>query len=176
MILAFPRKHFSPLQICLAAAFLVVVSSSGIAQSFSREIDTPETVSISVKNRNGRVSVVAADEQLKKVTIEASSSGTAVDPGDLLIEAKGASIEINVRDRGERDRIDLVARIPVRSKVKVTSEGGAIDVVGNLELAEVETDTGTIHADVPLEALHFKFLWEASKPRYLSDVELPEVK
>jgi VWFA-related protein len=64
----------------------------------------------------------------------------------------------------------------VRSKVKVASAGGAIDVVGNFELAEVETDTGTIHADVPLEALHFQFLWQASKPRYLSDVELPEVK
>jgi len=54
--------------------------------------------------------------------------------------------------------------------------GGAIDVVGNLESAEVQTDTGTIHADVPLEALQFKFLWQASKPRYLSDVELPEIK
>jgi VWFA-related protein len=60
--------------------------------------------------------------------------------------------------------------------VKVESESGAIDVVGNLELAEVQTDTGTIHADVPLEALQFSFLWEASKPRYLSDVELPEIK
>ena len=81
-----------------------------------------------------------------------------------------------MRDRSERDRIDLVARIPVRSKVKVETDGGAIDVVGNLELAEVQTDTGTIHADVPLEALQFKFLWQASKPRYLSDVELPEIK
>jgi VWFA-related protein len=176
MIFVFPRKRFSPLLICLAATLLVGVSSSVFAQTYQRELDTPEKVSLSVKNRNGRVSVVAADAQQKKVTIEATSNGAAIDPSDVEIEAKGDSIEINVRDRSEKDRIDLVARIPVRSKVKVTSEGGAIDVVGNLELAEVETDTGTIHADVPLEALHFQFLWEGSKPRYLSDVELPEVK
>ena len=38
------------------------------------------------------------------------------------------------------------------------------------------TNTGTIHADVPLEALKLKFLWQSSRPRYLSDVELPGIK
>lgn len=177
MIFAVPLKELFPGFVLLSAIILLVGCGSTVqAQSFQRELDTPETVSITVKNRSGRVTVVAAEEQLKKVTIEASSSGAVVDPGDLLIEAKGGSIGIEVRDRAEKDRIDVVAKIPVRSKVKVESESGAIDVVGNLELAEVQTDTGTIHADVPLEALQFRFLWEASKPRYLSDVELPEVK
>lgn len=159
-----------------AIGLTIAIGSPVLAQRYQRELDTPEKVSISVKNRNGRVSIVASDEQQKKVTIEANSTGAAVDATDLVIEAKGASIEINVRDRLEKDRIDVIARIPVRSRVKVESEGGAIDVVGNLESAEVQTDTGTIHADVPLEALQFKFLWQASKPRYLSDVELPEIK
>ncbi len=174
MIFVFPRKLLAfwfPILI-----FLFATVSSVNAQSYQRELDTPEKVSLSIINRNGRASVIASDEQLKKVTIEASSRGAAVDPSDLQIEANGASIEITVRDRSEKDRIDLVARIPVRSKVKIDSDGGAIDVVGNLESAEVQTDTGTIHADVPLEALQFKFLWQASKPRYLSDVELPEIK
>ncbi len=174
MTFVFARKLLTTL--FPAIVFMFASGSTTHAQSYQREIDTPEKVSISVINRNGRASIIASDEQQKKVTIEASSRGAAVDPSDLQIEAKGASIEITVRDRSERDRIDLVARIPVRSKVKVETDGGAIDVVGNLELAEVQTDTGTIHADVPLEALQFKFLWQASKPRYLSDVELPEVK
>jgi VWFA-related protein len=177
MIFAVPLKELFPGFVLLSAIILLVGCGSTVkAQSFQRELDTPETVSITVKNRNGRVSVIAVEEQLKKVTIEASSSGAVVDPGDILIEIKGASIGIEVRDRSEKDRIDVVAKIPIRSKVKVESESGAIDVVGNLELAEVQTDTGTIHADVPLEALQFSFLWEASKPRYLSDVELPEIK
>ena len=49
-------------------------------------------------------------------------------------------------------------------------------MIGSVESAVVKTDTGTIHADVPLEALKFNFVWEASKPRYMSDVELPPIK
>ena len=177
MIFVVRRKLLTPVIILvLGIFFLFATAAATQAQSYQREIDTPDKVSISITNRNGRASVIATDELQKKVTIEASSRGAAVDPTDLQIEVKGAAIEITVRDRSDADRIDLVARIPVRSKVKIASDGGAIDVVGNLELAEVQTDTGTIHADVPLEALQFKFLWQASKPRYLSDVELPEIK
>ncbi len=155
---------------------LVLGASTIRGQGFSREIESPEKVSVSVKNRNGRVSVLAAEEQQKKVIVEANSSGAAIDPADIVIEGKGGSIQINVRDRGEKDRIDLVVRLPERSKAAVESEAGAVDIVGNFEAAQVRTNTGTIHADVPLEALKFNFLWQASRPRYLSDVELPEIK
>jgi VWFA-related protein len=146
------------------------------AQHYTRDLDTPEKISLVVKSKTGRVNVVASDTQFKKVSIEASSSGKPVDGSDLRVEPRGTSLEIEVRDRGERDRIDLVVRIPERSKVTVEGEAGAVDVIGNLESAEVTTNTGTIHADVPLEALKFNFLWTASRPRFLSDVALPEVK
>ena len=90
--------------------------------------------------------------------------------------AKGGTVDIEVRDRRDKDRIDLIVRIPSRSKVKVETEAGSVDIVGNVESAEVSTNTGTIHADVPLEALKFNFIWTASRPRFLSDVELPEIK
>ena len=51
-----------------------------------------------------------------------------------------------------------------------------VDVIGDLEVADVITNTGTIHADVPTDALKLKFEWASSRPRYLSDVELPKVK
>jgi len=155
---------------------IVALGHSAWAQAYQKDLDTPEKVSVSIKNRDGRVSVIASDEQQKKVSVDATSAGHAVDPGDLRMEAKGSQIEIEVRSRNEHDRIDVVVRIPSRSKVMVESEAGSVDVVGNLESATVRTNTGTIHADVPLEALKFEFLWEASKPRYLSDVELPDVK
>jgi VWFA-related protein len=146
------------------------------AQGFKKELDAPEKVSLSVKNMDGRVSVVASDEQQKKVTIEAKSTGLAVVADDVKVETKGSSINIDVRPRGEKDRIDLVVTIPARSKVNVEGQAGAVDVVGSVESATVKTDTGTIHADVPLDAVKFNFLWEASKPRYMSDVELPAIK
>src|SRR6185369_3281220 len=67
-------------------------------------------------------------------------------------------------------------RVPPRMRVKIESETGMVDVIGDFAEAEVMTNTGTIHADVPLDAVKFKFLWQASHPRFLSDVELPKVK
>jgi VWFA-related protein len=173
------RHHYSFKRSLVTITTILAVaalSHSAWAQTYQHELDTPERVSLSIKNRDGRVSVIASDEQQKKVSLDATSAGVAVEPGDVRMEAKGGRIEIEVRSRSERDRIDVVVRIPSRSKVMVESEAGSVDVVGNVESASVRTNTGTIHADVPLEALKFDFLWEASKPRYLSDVELPDVK
>ena len=146
------------------------------AQGFKQELETPEKVSLSVKNLDGRVSVLASAEHQKKVIIEARSAGSVIEADDVKVETKGASILIVVRPRGEKNRIDLSVTIPTRSKVEVEGQAGAVDVIGSVESAVVKTDTGTIHADVPLDALKFDFVWEASRPRYMSDVELPPVK
>jgi VWFA-related protein len=155
---------------------LSIFCGSAYGQSFKQELEAPEKVELMVRNLDGRVSVVASAEQQKKVTLDARSAGDAIEPSDLKVEAKGASITIDVRPRGEKNRIDVVVTVPVRSKVEVEGKAGAVDVIGNLESAVVRTDTGTIHADVPLDALKFDFVWEASRPRYMSDVELPSVK
>ncbi|MBA2528162.1 MAG: VWA domain-containing protein [Pyrinomonadaceae bacterium] len=163
-------------RLLVAISLLATAFSPVVAQSYQRELDTPDKVSISVKNPNGRVEIIAAETQQKKVAVEANSRGTPVDSTDVQIQAKAGTIRIDVRDRGQKDRIDLVVRIPLRSKATVETEAGAVDISGNIESAEVITNTGTIRADVPLEALKFNFLWQASRPRYLSEVELPEIK
>src|SRR5205807_4495325 len=81
-----------------------------------------------------------------------------------------------VRERTAQNRIDLTVHIPKRARVKIESESGMVDVIGDFEMADVFTNTGTIHADVPLDNVKFNFLWESSRPRFLSDVELPRVK
>jgi len=151
-------------------------AASTFAQGFKQELETPEKVTVSIKNLEGRVSVVASAEQEKKMSIEAKSTGQAIAPDDVKVDAKGARVTIDVRPRGDKDRIDLIVRIPERSKIEVEGRAGSVDVVGNVESANVKTDTGTIHADVPLDALKFDFVWEASRPRYMSDVELPPIK
>ena len=168
---------FRQLFLSLAAALLLsLFCCSAFAQGFKQELETPEKVELIVRNLDGRVSVVASDQQQKKVTVDATSSGDVIQPTDVKVEAKGAAITIDVLSRGDKNRIDVVVTIPVRSKVEIEGKAGSVDVVGNLESAFVKTDTGTIHADVPLDALKFDFTWEASRPRYMSDVELPEVK
>src|ERR1044072_3848487 len=149
---------------------------SAFAQGFKSELEAPEKVSLVVKNLDGRVSVVASEEQQKKVTIDARSTGMEVAPDDVKVESKGDTFQIDVRPRGEKNRIDIIVTIPARSKVEVEGQAGAVDIIGSVEWAVVKTDTGTIHADVPLDAVKFNFVWEASKPRYMSDVELPDIK
>ncbi|HEV7743556.1 MAG TPA: VWA domain-containing protein [Pyrinomonadaceae bacterium] len=174
--LAHPKYRKAKLAILVCVVVLLLGCSSAFAQTYRRELDTGEKVTLTVKSRSGRVSVIAADEQKKNVTIEASSSGALVDPTDVHATAKGNSVNVEVRDRRDKDRIDVVVRIPLRAKVTVDTEAGSVDIVGNIESATVTTNTGTIHADVPLDALKFDFVWSASKPRYLSDVELPKIK
>jgi VWFA-related protein len=161
--------------LCLLVS-LGAMAVGGLAQSLERDFDTPEKVLVTIKNRNGRVTVAAFAEQQKRVSLKAESPGAPVAESDLSTQVKGDLVEIDVRGRRDLDRIDLMVRVPERARVRVESEAGAVDVVGNFEEAEVETNTGTIHADVPLEALRFNFLWQASRPRFLSDVELPKVK
>jgi len=164
-------SRFLPLALVLCG-----LCSTALAQGFKQELEAPEKVSLSVKNLEGRVSVIASEEQQKKVTVDAKSSGSPIEPDDVKVEQKGGAFVIVVRPRGEKNRIDLIVTIPTRSKVEVEGQAGSVDVVGSVESAVVKTDTGTIHADVPLEAVKFNFVWEASKPRYMSDVELPEIK
>ena len=164
------------IRVLFALLAITTASPAAFGQGYKTELETPEKVSVAIKNLDGRVSVIASDEQQKKVSIDARSTGAAVAAEDVKVESKGSDIHIDVRPRGEKDRIDVVVTIPIRSKVEVEGQAGSVDVIGSVESAVVKTDTGTIHADVPLEALKFSFVWEASKPRYMSDVELPDVK
>ena len=159
----FAPPFLSPVFCALAPAMPFQAS----AQSTLREFDTPEKVSVSITNRNGRVSVIAADEQ-KKVTVNATSAGAPVEPGDVQTIVKGGNVDIDVRARSEQNRIDVTVRVPSRSRVRISSGAGAVDVVGNVEFADVQTNTGTIHADVPLDRLNFRFSL-ACQPAALSE-------
>jgi Ca-activated chloride channel family protein len=95
----------------------------------------------------------------------------------VVSKAAEGRIEIEVREgRAERDRIDLLVRVPQRARVRVETRGGAVDVSGPVSEAEAATDTGTIRADVPLDSLRYSFRWTASRPRFYSEVELGKVE
>src|SRR5438445_1935683 len=141
-------------------------------QGFERELNASGPASLTIKNRNGRVSVIASAESNQKMSLQATSPGAPVESGDVHVNGN----LIDVRGRRDNDRIDITLHVPPRSRVKIESDTGMVEVMGDLAFAEVITNTGTIHADVSLNSLRFSFLWEASRPRYLSDVELPKVK
>jgi VWFA-related protein len=174
--LCFQRKLFGALLMALAlCGAMATTTTTASAQGLERELSATEKSTVSIRNRNGRVIVTASDEQ-KGISIKASSPGLPVNESDVVSVIKGNTVEIDVSSRREQDRIDLVVRVPARARVKVMSEAGAVEVVGNLASAEVSTNTGTISTDVPVDAVQLNLLWEASRPRYFSEVELPKVK
>ncbi|MCA1620012.1 MAG: VWA domain-containing protein [Acidobacteria bacterium] len=185
-------------KIALFAVALAGLSPCARAQTpagvFERELDASGPVELRVKNRTGRVTVMA-EEGLRQVSIRATSAaGLGVGEKDVRVTHGGAAVQIEVERESassrlsdgrkvvaspaqiERERIDLSVRVPVRSRVWVETEAGAVDVVGNLAEAEAKTDTGTIRADVPMDALRYSFRWTVSRPRFFSEVELPEAK
>src|SRR5438128_2316618 len=139
-----PGKHLL-LPGCSVIIIALLLASTTLAQGLERELNTPEKVSLTIKNLNGRVTVVASEPQQKTVTIQATSPGAPVEEADVHSTVSGARVDIEVRARREQDRIDLTVRIPPRSRVKVEGEAGAVDVMGNVKFAEVVTNTGTIH-------------------------------
>ena len=48
--------------------------------------------------------------------------------------------------------------------------------MGDLEKVEVFTDTGTIATDVPDDDITYNFQWTESRPRYLADFDIADVK
>ena len=166
---ALVRKSKS-LSLIIALALSLSTSRTSQAQAYEKELSASGKASFTIKNRTGRVSVIASDNEKDASSLKATSTGARVEPGDITVSGN----EIVVRERPYR--IDLTVHVPKRSRVKVESETGMVDVIGDLEVADVITNTGTIHADVPTDALKLKFEWASSRPRYLSDVELPKVK
>ncbi|HEX8286344.1 MAG TPA: VWA domain-containing protein [Pyrinomonadaceae bacterium] len=186
-------KKYALFVVALASASLCAFGQAP-AGGFERELDASGPVELRVKNRTGRVTVVA-EEGLKQVSIRATSAaGLGVGEKDVRVTHGGASVQIEVERESavarpgdgrkvvasaaqvERERIDLSVRVPARSRVFVETEAGAVDVVGNLAEAEAKTDTGTIRADVPMDELRYSFRWTLSRPRFFSEVELPEAK
>lgn len=162
------------------AAVCLACAAPAAAQAFEKELAAAGgRAEIVVRNRSGRVTIVAApaEEELKVVRLRAESAGRPVAEADVKAESAGGRVGIAVADsRAGADRVDLALRVPARSRVRVETEAGAVEVSGPLGQATVSTDTGTISADVPTDAVAYDFRWTASRPRFYSEIELGEVK
>ena len=106
------------------AAVLLCSTSLIRAQTYERELNTSAKTLLTIKNRNGRVSVIASNNEKDKPGLKATSTGAPVEPGDIIV----SSNEIVVRERPYR--IDITVHVAKRARVRVESEAGMIDVIG----------------------------------------------
>ncbi len=164
--------------------FLTIFFASTIhAQSFRRDFPLANNGTIQITNLYGRVSVEAqADKENPEAETEDISDKTGkvfltsenAKETDLKIVTGNNRLEITVAPAAAQSRIDLKLIIPGGTKVKIETGDGEVRLEGNIESAEIKTETGTIAANVPLDDLKYDFVWTESRPRFLSDVELEE--
>ena len=169
-----------------SATFIFVFFSlaAGIdAQTFTREIPIQAGGTVEIINRSGRVDVNAeikrdggdVESKVSKLSMTAKSL-VSFAASEVKIDSGSGKIRITVEAAGTLKRIDLSLTVPQRINIKIETLEGEVRVSGNLESIEVKTETGTIAADVPTEALKYELNWTESRPRFLSDLEIEKVK
>jgi VWFA-related protein len=155
---------------------LSVLATAFVARSFSqgvtREVRVDEGGKISIINLSGRVEVVAKPD-ITVATLSASSSGPV---SESEIKIDGATVVVESASIPTSRRIDLSLVVPERVGVRIETGEGEVRVSGDLASVEVKTETATIAVDVPTDDLKYDFLWTASRPRFLSDIQLAKVK
>src|SRR5215831_2046615 len=94
--------------ICAFIITVLLVSAlpmTASGQAYERDLNAIGKGVLTIKNRTGRVSVIASDNEKDRPKLEATSTGRVVDPGDIIVSGN----EISVRERPYR--IDLKVRV-----------------------------------------------------------------
>src|SRR5437879_9232107 len=111
-----PRFKLCRTLVLIGACLLPsILPAQTFAQAYEREIPSPGKSLLTIKNRNGRVTVISSNAQKDKLTLRATSPGAPVGLGDI----SASSGEIAVRERRPQDRIDLTVHVPARARVKI---------------------------------------------------------
>ncbi len=156
--------------------FLIIFFAFTVqAQSLKRDFNLKQGSLIEITNLYGRVQVSAGETLENKALVAVESNKTVIE-NDIKFENANGNLKIEVVPQNQSDRIDLIIEIPLRARVRIKTDEGEVRVSGDLESAEIETRTGTIAADVPLDNVKYDFVWTESRPRFLSDYALEKVK
>lgn len=157
---------------------------TAFGQSAVRESVVRPGTTIVVTNRYGRVDAAAPSDESGSLDAEAKPEAGKIlltvtpknSEGEIRVVEEGGKLLVEVVPSTPNKRIDISLVIPSRSKLFITTLEGEIRVSGDLESIEARTDTGTIAANVPTANLKYRFLWNSSRPRFLSDIKLADVK
>ncbi|CAN5274334.1 hypothetical protein BH20ACI2_BH20ACI2_00990 [soil metagenome] len=168
--------QFPIIKLISAISVIFFATLTGFAQESTRDIQIDSGGSLEIVNRSGRVSVVAAPNNSSPSNVPtASAKGGVVDAEIKITSANGRTI-INVAPTERQKRIDITLRVPERISLKIDTAAGAIEVSGNFRSIEAKTETGTIVTDIPIDDLAYQLSWTESRPRYLADFALSDVK
>lgn len=157
---------------------LVSLAFASDAQSFQKNLAIAEGGAIEVINNFGRIEVIAiqAEGERENMLLMASSQNKSVTEDEVFLTDLKGRTRLEVKPKDEKKRIDVLINLSPGMNVRLQTNEGEIRISGIFASVEAKTETGTIAADVPLENVRYSFLWTASRPRFLSDVQLEKVK
>ncbi len=130
-----------------------------------------------IVNRSGRVLAKAesSTDGTKIGSLTATSPKGVSDAEIKITSARGRTL-ITVAAVDAKKRIDLNLTLPERTSIKVETAAGGVEAMGNFASVIAKTETGTVAVDVPAEDLTYNFFWTESRPRYLADFDIADVK
>jgi len=162
----------------LIIVFIVTLSLTGAAQVEPRELNVREGGTVEIVNRYGRVTAktqAAVGEENVVGTLR-SQLTPGLQKTAIKVSGSPSRTIVTVEPVDKNIRIDIAVVLPERTSIKIDTSAGAVEVAGNFASIDVKTDTGTVAVDVPDDDLRYRFVWTESKPRYLADFEIAEVK
>lgn len=142
---------------------------------FRRQIPAAAASSVEVVNPFGRVTVKTVEDRQQPWFVVTASGAAAVRQSEVITEVYASRFKLTVKASAGK-RLDVELRVPPRASVDVTTGEGQVRIDGDFAAAKVSTETGTIAAGIPVSNLGYRFTWTQSRPRYLSDMPLGEVK
>ncbi|MDQ3087114.1 MAG: hypothetical protein M3Q78_00780, partial [Acidobacteriota bacterium] len=156
--------------------FLIILFAWSVqAQSLKRDFAFNSNNLIEITNLYGRVEVSAEETQEAKISVSADADKSLTE-GEIKFSNLEGIIKIEIVPQNPKTRLDVSVKLPLRARVRVKTGAGEVRVSGDFKAAQVETETGTIAADVPLDNVRYNFNWTESRPRFVSDIELEKVK
>src|SRR5437016_10497793 len=151
--------------VTFAIAFFGIAAS---AQELTRDLNLAGQSDVTVVNHFGRVTAqakpAAKGQKVSGKLTAASIKG--VSEKEVRMSGAGGRVVIDIVPADTRKRIDLNLVLPERSRLRIETLTGAVELSGNFSFIEAKTETGTIAADVPAEDLTYHFTWTESHPRY----------
>lgn len=159
----------------IAIGILIWFAISTNGQAFSKEIEIQNGQVLEIINLTGRISI-SVDPQTEKTASISGVSAVAVTDGEIKIETQKGKIRVTVAPSTDSKRIDIDVKLPPRRSVSLTTGDGEIGFSGDLSSVIASSVTGTISSNVPTIDLKYQLNWTSSRPRFVADFKLEDVR
>ncbi|MCS6874905.1 MAG: VWA domain-containing protein [Pyrinomonadaceae bacterium] len=152
--------------------FTFLLCTSFQAQTFNFDI-SGNAEEIEIENLHGKI-IVFGKEDVKQLSIGVESNKPFYEKEIKILQRK-RGLQIVVTPE-ESQRVDLTIQMPANLIVRAKTKDGEIRFLGYFKFCDARTQTGTISTDIPIDDLEYKFSWLSSYPRFLSAVDVGEIK